>query len=301
MAKAKNCVKRVLIISAYFPPSNLAGVMRPRLLAAHLAACGWEPVVVTVDASHYEEMNDEQSAALVAPQLRVERVGAWPAKVCRPLGFGDIALRAQTALRRRVAEIVAREKVDLIFCTVLPGYTMLVGAWAKRKFNLPFVLDYQDPWVSDWGAAQPRFSKAGFAHWLATKLESGAVAQADAFTAVSADTLATLRQRGLLRADVPVEILPIGADANDHVVAARVGRPLTIDDETTAARAAVAELEKSHSPIVHGLSVSLAYVGTITARMLPAVKTLFASVKTIGAENPERRLRLQFIGTSAQA
>ncbi|MFM2294053.1 MAG: hypothetical protein RLZZ350_466 [Verrucomicrobiota bacterium] len=295
-----NPVKRVLLITPDFTPLNVAGVMRPRFLAAHLRACGWEPVVVTVRAECYAQPGDAASLALLAPELRVERVGAWPVKLCRPLGFGDIAWRAQRALRARVAEIIAREKVDLIFCSVLPGATMLVGAWAKRKFNVPFILDYQDPWFSDWGAAQPRFSKAGLAHWLAAKLEPVAVAQADALTAVSDETLATLRQRGLLRANLPVEILPIGADENDHVVAAKVGRPLTMDYETTDARAAIVEAEKSHRPIVHRLPFSLAYLGTITERMLPAVKTLFAAVKIISAENPERYLRLHFIGTSAQ-
>ena len=140
-----------------------------------------------------------------------------------PLGVGDVSLRGQWALRRKVGELVAPGGADLIFCTVLPGYTSLVGAWAKRKFGLPFVLDYQDPWVSDWGAAQPRLSKAGLAHWLATRLEPGAVACADALTAVSDDTLRTLRQRGLMRNGLPAETIPIGADASDHAAAAGTG------------------------------------------------------------------------------
>jgi hypothetical protein len=266
-------MKRAVLISPYFTPSNLAGVQRTRLMASHLREFGWEPIVVCVKPDCYEEPNDEASLSLLPERLRVERVGAWPASVCRPLGFGDVSLRAQWALRRKVGELARRGEADLVFATVLPGYTSLVGAWAKREFNLPFVLDYQDPWVSDWGAKQPRLSKAGMAHWLAMKLEPRSVRAADALTAVSDETLRTLRERRLVRNGLPVEIFPIGADANDHVVAGRLGKSLIVRKPGEFA---------------------LAYVGTITQRMLPSVRTLFCAAREVA------QLTLHFIGTSAQ-
>lgn len=285
-------MRRAILISAHFLPSNLAGVQRVRLLALRLREFGWQPVVVTVDARHYEEANDEASLALLPPALQVERVGAWTAQICRPLGFGDVSLRGQWAMRRKVQELVARNKVDLIFATVLPGYTSLVGAWAKRKFGLPFVLDYQDPWVSDWGARQARFSKAGLSHWLATKLEPRAVVAADALTAVSDKTLDTLRERNLIKPGLPVEIIPIGADVNDHAVAARLGR---------------SRIQKSGvsgpSSVVGGQAQSdlhLAYIGTIIEGMLSSVRTLFRAVRALRDEGPARRVQVHFIGTSAQ-
>jgi hypothetical protein len=50
-------------------------------------------------------------------------------------------------MRRKVHELANRGEADLIFVTALPGCASLVGAWAKRRLHLPFVLDYQDPWV----------------------------------------------------------------------------------------------------------------------------------------------------------
>lgn len=270
-------LRRAVIIAPYFTPSNLAGVVRPRLLAARLPECGWEPVVVATDPVYYEEPGDAAALALLPAQLRVEQVSAWPARLCRPLGFGDISLRSQFALRRKVAELVREGPVDLIFCTVLPGYTSLVGAWARRRLRLPFVLDYQDPWVSDAGAKQPRFSKAGLAHWLAMKLEPGAVRQADALTAVSGETLATLRTRRLIRPGMPIEVLPIGADARDHEAAARHG-------QSRIARAPE--------------TCEIAYVGTLTARMLPALRTVLLAAKELAGLG--LGLRIHLIGTSAQ-
>jgi glycosyltransferase involved in cell wall biosynthesis len=266
-------VKRAILLSPYFAPSNLAGAQRTRLMASHLPEFGWEPIVVSVDPSCYEEPNDPPSLALLPEWLRVERVGAWPARICRPLGFGDVSLRAQWTLRRKVAELIRREKIDLIFATVLPGYTSLIGAWAKRKFGLPFVLDYQDPWVSDWGA-KPRLSKAGIAHWLAVKLELKVVPLADALTAVSSETLASLRARDLLGRQTPVEIIPIGAEYRDQEVARDLGHSFVEGDD----------------------AFQITYLGTITHRMMPALKAFFAALATT-RERVSRPIRFNLIGT----
>jgi glycosyltransferase involved in cell wall biosynthesis len=268
-----------LLISPYFPPSNVAGVQRTRVLATGLPDFGWEPIVVCVNPTFYEEALDEQSLALIPKTLRLERVSAWPASICRPLGFGDVSLRAQSTMRQKTAELVQKEKIDLVFATVLPGYASLVGAWVKRKFGLPFVLDYQDPWVSNSGAKQSLFSKRGIANRLAKKLEPDVVAAADALTAVSDETLNSLRDRRLLRKKLPVEIIPIGADENDVAVAARKGNSL---------------ITRQPGECV------LAYLGTITGRMLPAVKALFRAMKKASESHNRTRARLYFVGASGQ-
>jgi hypothetical protein len=288
-------LKKALLISPYFIPSNLAGVQRTRLMAGSLREFAWEPVIVTVDPAQFEEQCDTASLALLPKDLRIERVGAMPAAICRPLGFGDVSLRAQWTMRRRVAEIIRREKVDLIFATVLPGYTSLVGAWAKRKFGLPFVLDYQDPWVSARDKGQPRFSKAGLAHWLAMRLEPGVVSCADALTAVSDDTLGTLRERGLILKGLPTETIPIGADAGDHAAAARAGQSWI-----QGVAGSPLPADGAHGVTRPTEEFQLAYIGTIIESMLPSVRALFRAVRSLLDAKPARRPQIHFIGTSAQ-
>src|ERR1043165_4234938 len=120
-------------------------------MAPDLETNGWRPTILTVDPRDYEEVCDPLSSKLLPSNVAVEYVRAWPAGICRFFGLGDLSLRAQYTLRRKVTKLISEGKVDLIFATVLPGYTSLIGAWAKRRFGLPFVLDYQDPWVSHWG------------------------------------------------------------------------------------------------------------------------------------------------------
>lgn len=270
----------MVVVAPEFVPQNLAGVMRTRFLAAHLAEFGWTPTVLTVREDCYEGGVDERSRALLDPRLRVERVGAWPVRWCRPFGIGDVSLRSQWSLRRRLGELIRAGAVDLVFVSVLPGYASLIGAWARRKFGVPFVLDYQDPWVTEAGASRPCWTKGGLAHRLATWLEPGAARMADAFTAVSPETLDTLRERNLIRRGTPVEILPIGADPADHAVATRLGR---------------SHIRRSGDEFV------IAYVGTLTERMVPAAAAVFQAVGQLRQQQPQRSVSLHFIGTSAQA
>src|SRR3954470_15959763 len=203
-------MKRALLVSPYFIPCNLAGVHRARLLATGLAEFGWEPTVLTVDPVYYGRLCEPGLTELLPKELRIEHVDAVAPALSAAIGVSDPSLRAFRTMRRRMGELLAEKKVDLVFVTVLPGYAGLLGGWAKRRFGVPFVLDYQDPWVSDWGAAQPRFSKAGLAHWLAEKLEPRFAPLADAVTAVSNGTLDGLRKRGLLRAETSNAELTIG-------------------------------------------------------------------------------------------
>src|SRR5258705_213570 len=64
-------------------------------------------------------------------------------------------------------------------------YPMLFASEIRRRFKVPVVLDFQDPWVSAWGAAQKPLSKAGLSHRLATLLEPHALRAADFVTSVS--------------------------------------------------------------------------------------------------------------------
>src|SRR3954466_9299554 len=144
-------MRRVLFISPHFPPDSTAGTHRVRLLAPHMAAQGWEPTVLTVDPRDYEGRLDPLLASSVPESLRVVRARAWPADVTRRLGVGDLGLRGFSGLRREAFRILRGEPFHALFVTIYPTYPALLGPMLKRRFALPFVLDYQDPWVGEWG------------------------------------------------------------------------------------------------------------------------------------------------------
>lgn len=271
-------MRKVLLLSPHFLPGNVAGVHRVRLMSGHLVSFGWEPTIITVDASCYEELSDPSLAHLIPDAVPVEKVGAWSARVCRALGIGDVSLRAQWQLRRRIGQLIERIRPDAIFATILPGYTALAGSWAKRRYNIPFVLDYQDPWVVS-RSERPPWNKSGIAMRVAEIFEPRILPNVDALTAVSEETLASLRERGLIRSNLPIEIIPIGADRRDHEVAARHGQSLIARQ---------------------GDSFHIAYVGSLTKRMLPALRAFFSASAAASAQT-SRHICVHLIGTSARA
>ena len=73
-------MKRILIIYPHWPPSNLVGVHRVRLIANELEALGWKPTVLTVDEHDHEEQLSAASEQLVKPGMEVIKVRARPVK-----------------------------------------------------------------------------------------------------------------------------------------------------------------------------------------------------------------------------
>jgi hypothetical protein len=271
----------VLIVSPYFPPSTLAGVHRARHLAKHLPAHGWRPVVISAAPRCYTERADPALAALVPAELDQIRTGALPAPLCRLAGVGDIGVRAYPHLARALAAAIEREKPSVVFITGSPFYPLLLGRMVKRRFGLPVVLDFQDPWVSAHGARQPRWSKAGLSHRLATALEPRAVRAADWITSVSDTQNREMAERyPWLDAD-RMSAIPIGGDPEDF--AAQRSRP-----------ADAAALDPSR--------INFSYVGTVLPRAGPLLRALLRALATLRASRPSlaERIRLNFVGSSNQ-
>jgi hypothetical protein len=282
-------VKRVLMVSPHFPPDTSAGAHRVRLLAPHLAACGWEPTVVTVKPSAYEGRLDPDLAALVPESLRVVRAGALPVELTRRIGLGDLGLRSLFSLWRTCDDLLKEEQFDAVFITIYPTYPAMLGPWLKRHRAVPFVLDYQDPWVGAWGrdvGGGPGGTADLKSRWtraLAQRLEPIVVRAADAITAVSARTYEDVLRRVPDARPRTCVAIPIGFDANDVSrlrAAPRDNRWFTGGDG-----------------FVH-----VCYVGTVLPTGLEVLRAVLAGLAALRDRNREvyARLRLHFLGTSNQ-
>lgn len=275
---------RVLLISPYFPPSTLAGVHRARLLAKHLPQFGWEPIVLCVDERSHEQRLDPGLAALVPADREIVKVSALPIRLTRPFGLGEISLRAWLPLRRKLSEIMATREIDVVFITGSPFYPMLFAREVKEKFGIPVVLDFQDPWVSAWGAQQRWWSKAGLSHRIATWFEPYAVRDATFITSVSqTQNLDMVGRYPWLGLREKMAAIPIGGDPSDFEQQRRSkfeGGSAYLDPE----------------------KINLSYVGTFMPRTREPVRALFQGLRRVREQSPElaRRIRLNFIGTSNQ-
>jgi len=281
-------MRRVLIVTPHFPPDSSAASHRIRLLAPHLPASGWDPTVLTVEPHSYEATLDSDLAAMVPPGVRVVRVPAWSARWTRAVGIGDLGLRAFDNLRRACSALLARERFDALFVTTYPVYPALLGPMLKRRFHLPFVLDFQDPWVGSWGATVgggPNGTvdlRSRASRLLAEVMEPLAVRAADGVTAVSAATYEDVFAR--VRPDPrPVcATLPLGWEARDFD--ALDGGPNGFFDPQDGC-------------------IHLCYVGTLLPNGLGTLRALLTAARAMRNTDPATyaRLRLRFFGTSNQS
>ena len=274
--------RTVLILSPHFPPSTLAGVHRARHLAKHLPAQGWRPVVVRAHESHYSEPGDPALAALVPSELEQARTGALPAQLCRLAGVGDIGLRGYPYFAAAVANLIKTEQPSVVLITGSPFYPMLLARGIRRRFRVPVVLDFQDPWVSAYGATHRGASKAAMAHRLAVMLEPLAVRHAAFVTSVSDTQNRDMAARYPWFDTTRMAAIPIGGDPDDFIAlhAAPVADEILLDPG----------------------KINFSYVGTFLPRARPLAERLFRALAKLRAGAPDlaERLRLNFIGTSNQ-
>lgn len=280
-------MRRVLIISPHFPPDTTAATHRARLIAPHLAGFGWQPTVLTVDPRDYEGALDPALARLVPHDLEVIRCRAWPASWTRAVGVGDLGLRSLRPLWHRACALMSERRYDAVFITIFPSYPALIGGWLKRRFGVPFVLDYQDPWVGSWGLSVGASAdgsadvKSRLSRLLAERLEPLALNAADGVTAVSTATYDDALARVKPAHRPLTETLPIGWEANDL---------RAIDDRPNA-------LFDPRDGRVH-----VCYVGTFLPHGERVLERVFAAARQLEASEPElyRRLHFWFVGTSNQ-
>ena len=208
-------MKKILILYPHFPPSNLAGVHRPRLFAQHLPSFGWEPIILTVDKLYYEEPLDYNLVKLLPLSLRIEKVNAF--KVSRPRMIGDIGLRAFYQLYKKAKQIIQSEKVDFLYIPIPSFYCALLGRWLHHSTGIKYGIDYIDPWVHQFPGSDRLFSR----HWFSTKvaqfLEPIAVKRASLITGVAAGYYEPMLDRNPhLKLQAQCGFMPYGGEQADH-------------------------------------------------------------------------------------
>jgi hypothetical protein len=149
VSPAPRSFKKVLIVSPHFPPINAPDMQRVRMSLPYYRRFGWEPVVLTVDERWQEGALEPELLVTIPADVRVVRVRAAPAAWTRRIGIGALGLRAWPYLLRRGARLLRREKFDLVFFSTSQFITYSLGRLWKARYGVPYVIDVQDPWRTD--------------------------------------------------------------------------------------------------------------------------------------------------------
>jgi glycosyltransferase involved in cell wall biosynthesis len=199
---------RVLMVSHTFPPLAEVGTIRVTQLCRYLPDWGIEPIVLSAEERSYETQDYTRK---LPPGLRVLRAPTmstpldWYGAARRQLGRSGPAHRpAGTGsntedigiLRRNFksllqvpdrywgwylpairmgTRLLRQEKIDAIYSSGPPWTSHLVARHLKRKFGLPWLIDFRDPWAS----AVPEEVKPGWWHHLAKRMEESCIRSSD--------------------------------------------------------------------------------------------------------------------------
>ena len=218
-------MRRVLFIAYNFPPHGGPGVQRTTKFVKYLRQFGWQPVVVTtsVDAS---EVRDASLIGEIPPGTEIVRVPAFNIgrlmtgvsryglrRLCVAvnvlLALPDAARFWARRVAKRLPEIVARTHPDLIYTTSGPYSAHLVGLWTRKALELPWFVDFRDPWSTNLLVPYPPGYRA-LNRWM----ERRVVAQADRVACVSHPWLADLK-RNSAGPEEKFLVLPNGYDETD--------------------------------------------------------------------------------------
>ena len=277
-------MKTVLVIGPDFVPSSMPPALRLRFLVRHLPEFGWQPVVLSVDPRFYEHAADHENERLLPDGLEVIRTAAVSSSWSRKIGIGDLGLRSLRQQWKAMRRIAHRRRIDVVFVSVPPYPTMVLGRLAHDRLGLPYVVDYQDPWVTDHYSKVPKAQrppKWRLAHYMATTLEPFAIRHAAHITGVSKATTDSVIHRYRWLHAIDTTEIPLGGEPADFEYVRRNPRPNRVFTRGDG--------------LIH-----LCSVGACIPGMHPTVRALFDAVRQGLQARPELfgRLRLHFVGTT---
>jgi hypothetical protein len=276
-------LKKVLIICPYFPPLNAADMQRVRMSLPYFKQFGWYAEIVTVDPVYSEIVRDDLLLQSIPAGTKIHQVGAFNKSWTSKFGLGSLALRSLWFYRKKVNQILKKENFDLIYFSTTEFPVCILGGYWKRRFGVPYVIDMQDPWHSDYYEDKPRHErprKYWFSYRLNKYLEPLAMKRADGLISVSEDYIDDLKTRYPVIKNIPAATITFGAFASDL---------------------AIADANRSQfNPLLDPQFTNIVYIGRGGADMQQAISVLFKALRN-GLDNEPQifnKIKVYFIGTS---
>ncbi len=155
-------MRKILIISYFFPPSAKAGAHRPYSMGEFLPRFGWHPIFIAPEKGYYGRIPryDEKLLNFVSkfPILRIPHyypfnndkkslIARAARKIWETLLFPDGKLLWNKEIKKRLEQIIIEYKPNAVFITGTPFSSFLISPYIKADFGLPVILDYRDPWL----------------------------------------------------------------------------------------------------------------------------------------------------------
>ena len=236
-------MKKVLVITYYWPPAGGAGVQRTLKFTKYLINYNWKPYVLTVekpDAPNYDEslFKDVRDDIKVVKTKALEPFSAYKKFTGKKEDDkipADVLMRKNSSLKEKFAKfiranlfvpdakigwtpyavkegekIIKNEKIDIIYASSPPATVALIARRLSERTGVPYILDFRDPWLEIVYNQTMKRSKPTVA--IDSLLERKALRDAASVVTVSAEI------KELFEKKVPKQkyfVIPNGFDEED--------------------------------------------------------------------------------------
>jgi glycosyltransferase involved in cell wall biosynthesis len=174
-------MKRLLIISPYFPPMGGSGVYRITRIVKHIREFGWEPLIISMDKFYGGSIDNElfmelprnltvQRVPYFEPSLRgikhilKKRVSNvltknstviqnnsnnqnnFVSRIRREFLLPDIFITWMPFALNAAKKIFRKLEVHAVMSTSTPNTSHLIGAWCADYASIPWIADFRDFW-----------------------------------------------------------------------------------------------------------------------------------------------------------
>jgi glycosyltransferase involved in cell wall biosynthesis len=174
-------LKKVLVITYYWPPNGSSGVQRWLKFAKYLKEFGWQPVIYTPENPEYISIDESllkdaeglqviktpiwepysfykkftgqsKSAAINTAFLKEKKVVSLPEKISRWIRGNFFIPDARKYWIKPsikfLLQWIKNNSVDVIVSTGPPHSMHLIAEKVKQKTGLPWLADFRDPWTN---------------------------------------------------------------------------------------------------------------------------------------------------------
>ncbi|MBM2824119.1 MAG: glycosyltransferase family 4 protein, partial [Thermoleophilia bacterium] len=213
-------MRKLLLLTYFFPPIGGAGVQRNAKLARYLPRLGWELVVVTGPGlpDYAWAPIDHTMVEEIPPAVQVHRVpGPEPAFSSGRRDRAERWLFYRSPWQRWWEQVVVPTALDvgrdadLVYASLAPYTTAQAAVSSARGLGKPLVVDLEDPWAFDEMMIYPTV--------LHRRVEfrrmQRALASADGVVMNTPEAATRVRQRFPELARALVTAIPNGYDAAD--------------------------------------------------------------------------------------
>ncbi|MBE0664057.1 MAG: glycosyltransferase family 4 protein [Bacteroidales bacterium] len=289
-------MKKVLIITYYWPPSGGAGVQRWLKFVKYLREFGWEPVVYTPENPEPPDV-DETLFKDIPENLTVIKKPVWEPytlykrltgkKKDKRVAHGFLKEDGKTNFLEKVSvwirgnffipdarcfwikpsirfltEYLRSNPVDAIVSSGPPHSMHMIALGIKKKLGIPWLADFRDPWTEIDFYNQLMLTDA--ANRKHKKLEKEVLSAADAVVTIGNNLAESLTKLGASN----VKVITNGFDADDF----------------------------GFLPVEIERSFTITHIGSVNKDRNPEM--LWQAMSELCAENEEMnsKLRLRFVG-----